>query len=59
MIVTLCKERDSYGDSSVKEFVNLIKDVSADEIVNNSGFYHRHCYTNFGNVEKRDRALSR
>ena len=50
-VISLSKERDKCGDTSVKEFVNRVTNITVEDIIENSGFYHKHCYRDFGNKQ--------
>ena len=58
-VISLSNERSNYGDSSVNDFVKRVSNITPTEIFELQGFYHKHCYADFGNVEKRNRALLR
>ena len=58
-VIYLSNERSNYGDSSVNDFVKRVSNITPTEIFELQGFYHKHCYADFGNVEKRNRALLR
>ena len=58
-VISLCKERDKFGDVSVREFLNRMNEVCVEEVIENAGFYHKQCYSDFGNVKRRDRAVKR
>ena len=56
----LCLTKDlNYGNSSVNDFVKRVSNITPTEIFELQRFYHKHCYADFGNVEKRNRALLR
>ena len=58
-VISLSNERSNYGDSSVNDFVKRVSNITPTEIFELQGFYHKPCYADFGNVEKRNRALLR
>ena len=42
-----CRERDKFKDDKVFEFVGRTKNLTAQDIIYNTGFYHRECYKSF------------
>ena len=50
------KERYDYEDSTVIEFWERIYDHDPESLVAKTCFYHRCCYADIGNVDKRDTA---
>jgi len=58
-VISMSKERADCGDQSVIDFVKRVTGISAEEIKESGGVYHRHCYADYSNVTKRDRALAR
>ena len=58
-VISLSNERSNYGDSSVNDFVKLVSNITPTENFELQGFYHKHYYADFGNVEKRNGALLR
>ena len=58
-VISLSNERSNYGNSSVNDFVKRVSNITPTEIFELQRFYHKHCYADFGNVEKRNRALLR
>ena len=57
-VINYSKERTDAGDSSTTEFTKRIENVTPNQILAEGAFYHRHCYADFGNVEKKNRALA-
>ena len=57
--MSLSRERAEYGDTKVFEFVEGNKNLCADDLLNNKACYHKKCYSEFTNIEKRNRAIQR
>ena len=57
--MSLSRERAEYGDTKVFEFVERNKNLCADDLLNNKACYHKKCYSEFTNIEKRNRAIQR
>ena len=53
------KERYDYEDPTVTEFWERISDHDPESLVAKNCFYHRRCYADIGNVDKRDMAKER
>ena len=53
------KERYDYEDSTLIEFWERICDHDPESLVAKKCFYHRCCYADIGNVDKRDTAKER
>ena len=58
-VLMLSKEWHEYGDTSASAFVQRVGAISLQDILDNGGFCHRHCYAEFGNRDKRDRSRPR
>ena len=58
-LIDICRERESYGDGTVKGFVERIKDMDVEELKENEAFYHKECYSKYANKEKLERAKKR
>ena len=58
-VLDLAKERFSYGDSTVKDFCERVESTNTEELKENNFFWHKDCYSNLGNIAKRDRAKAR
>ena len=58
-LLSLSRERAEYGDTKVFEFVERNKNLCADDLLNNKACYHKKCYSDFTNIEKRNRAIQR
>ena len=58
-LLSLSRERAEYGDTKVFEFVERNKNLCADDLLNNKVCYHKKCYSDFTNIEKRNRAIQR
>ena len=54
-----CRERARYKDSKVIDFTERVKNITAIDILNNKGFYHRECYKIFSNKSEMNRAEKR
>lgn len=59
IILSLTRERHSYGDTSVADFFHRMKNCTSQIIQNDNGTYHRSCYKDLSNKSKRDRAKDR
>ena len=57
--MSLSCEEAEYGDTKVLEFVERNKNLCADDLINNKACYHKKCYSEFTNIEKRNRAIQR
>ena len=57
--LSLSREQAEYGDTKIFEFVEKIKNLCADGLLNNKVCYPRKCYSEFTNIEKRNRAIQR
>ena len=57
--MSLSCEEAEYGDTKVLEFVERNKNLCADDLINNKACYHKKCYSEFTNIEKRNRATQR
>ena len=53
------RERDTFKDDKVFEFVGRTKNLTAQDIIYNTGFYHRECYKSFSNINELKRAEKR
>ena len=58
-LLSLSREWAQYGDTKVFEFVERSKNLCADDLLNNKARYHKKCYSEFPNIEKRKRAIQR
>ena len=58
-LLSLSRERAEYGDTKVFEFVERNKNLCGDDLLNNKACYHKKCYSEFTNIEKRNRAIQR
>ena len=58
-LLAVCKERDSYGDSVVKQFVARVKEFDVDWLMENKAVYHKECYAEYANKEKLERTRRR
>ena len=58
-LLSLSRERAEYGHTKVFEFVERSKNVCADDLPNNKACYHKKCYSEFTNTEKRNRTIQR
>lgn len=58
-LLEICKQRDAFGDSVVKEFVERMKDVDMQLLIDNKAIYHKECYAEFANKGKLERAKIR
>ena len=56
-LLSLSRERAEYGDTKVFEFVERNKNLCHDDLLNNKACYHKKCYSEFTNIENRNRAL--
>ena len=52
--MSLSCEEAEYGDTKVLEFVERNKNLCADDLINNKACYHKKCYSEFTNIEKRN-----
>ena len=58
-LLSLSRERAEYGDTKVFEFVERNKNLCANDLLNNKACYHKKCYSEFPNIERRNRAIQR
>ena len=58
-LLSLSRERAQYGDTKVFEFVERNKNLCADDLLNKKACYHKKCFSEFTNIEKRNRAIQR
>ena len=52
-LLSLSRQRAEYGDAKVLEFVERNKNLSVDDLLNNKACYHKKCYSEFTNIEKK------
>ena len=57
--MSLSRERAEYGDTKVFEFVERNKNLRVEDLLNNKAFYQKKCYSEFTNIEKRNRTIQR
>ena len=57
--MSLSGERAEYGDTKVYEFVERNKSLCDDDLLHNKACYHKKSYSEFTNIEKRNRAIQR
>ena len=58
-LLSLSSERAEYGDTKVYEFVERNKSLCDDDSLHNKACYHKKSYSEFTNIEKRNRAIQR
>ena len=58
-VIYYIKEKSDAGGDSSTEFTKRIANATPNQILEEGGLYHRNCYADFGNVEKKSRALAR
>ena len=58
-LLSLSREQAEYGDTKVFEFVERNENLCAEDLLNNKACYHKKCYSEFTNIEKRNRTIQR
>ena len=58
-LLLITREQAEYVDTKVYEFFERSKCPSGDGLVKYKACYHKNCYNEFINIEKRNRALQR